>query len=73
MELIQIEEKIKILELCNDQGFLTDKDKTLLTELTYVVNQLSLHIVIPSACGYSVSGMDTNMNCNNCGEPKMMH
>ena len=48
MELIQIKEKIKILELCNDQGFLTDKDKTLLTELTYVVEQLSLHLVSKS-------------------------
>jgi hypothetical protein len=39
----------------------------------YETKQLLIHVVMPSACNYYVSGMDTNMNCINCKEPKHMH
>jgi hypothetical protein len=30
-------------------------------------------VVMPIACNYYVSGMDSSMNCINCKEPKYMH
>ena len=65
MELIQIKEKIKILELCNNQGFLTYKDKELLIELTYVVEQLSLHLVSKSFYCTDVNGR-CDKQCADC-------
>ena len=45
----------------------------MLIEANRHLKNLPIHVVMPSACNYYVSGMDTNMNCINCKEPKHMH
>ena len=37
------------------------------------VKQLILSGVIPSACKFYMSGMDTSSKCNNCGKPEHLH
>lgn len=45
----------------------------MLIEANKHLKNLPIHVVMPSACNYYVSGMDTNMNCINCKQPKHMH
>jgi hypothetical protein len=77
-KMIQTKEELFLAEL----GINTKEEiefaygaKIKITDLLkkYETKQLLIHVVMPSACNYYVSGMDTNMNCINCKEPKHMH
>ena len=35
--------------------------------------QLRIAVVMPSACNFYMSGMDTSGKCNNCGKPEHLH
>ena len=57
----------------NNLALRTASDSLLIAFDQATEKALSIHVVMPSDCNYYVSGMDTNMNCVNCKEPKHMH
>jgi len=45
----------------------------MLIEANRHLKNLPIHVVMPSACNFYMSGNDTSGNCNNCGKPEYLH
>jgi len=45
----------------------------MLIEANKHLKNLPIHVVMPSACNFYISGMDTSGKCNNCGKPEHLH
>ena len=45
----------------------------MLIEANKHLKNLPIHVVMPSACNFYMSGNDTSMNCANCKQPHYMH
>ena len=45
----------------------------MLIETNKHLKKLTIPVVMPSACNFYISGMDTSGKCNNCGKPENLH
>ena len=72
---MDILEDLEILILNNEDDFDRGKGKYILQNFIKEkqAEQLNLSVVVPSACNFYMSGMDTSSKCNNCGKPEHLH
>ena len=68
-----VKKELDVFEWMNKQGYDRRASKDVAPIIVKYLDSLQPVDKIKNVCNYYISGMDTAMNCINCGKPKYQH